>query len=271
MIRALLSPILEPFALLWRRRALLAAAVRAELSARHAGSVLGPLWIALHPLLFLAVYAGLYLYVFRARTAALAPPDYALLMFGGLVPFLGFAEALATGTGSVAGNAHLVRNTLFPVELIPARAVLCAQATPLVGGLMLVAAALALGRATPHLLLLPLAWGSLLLFTLGAVWILASLHVVLRDLQSAVGILNLLLLAASPIAFTAEMLPAPLRPLVAWNPFALLIVAHQRCLLPGEVGGGAAQIVAAPLVALALFAAGFAFFRRMKGLFFDHA
>lgn len=263
------SPLVEPFAALWRRRGILAATVAGDLRARHAGSVLGPLWIALHPLLFLAIYASLYLFVFRARTATLSPADYCLLMFGGLVPFLGFAESLASGVGSVTANAHLVRNTLFPIELSPVRAVLAAQTTPLFGGLLLVCAAFAAGRATPHLLLLPVASAALLLFTIGTVWILASLNVMLRDLQSSIGILNLLLMASSPIAFTADMLPERFRPFVEWNPFAPFIVAHQRCLLPDAFPEGR-PLLAACALALCAFTLGHLFFRRMKGRFFDH-
>lgn len=269
MLTRLLRLLAEPFAALWRRRALLAATVAGDLKARHVGSVLGPLWVVLYPLLFLAIYASIYLFVFQARTARLGTVDYALLMFGGLVPFIGFAESLGAGVGSVTANAHLVRNTLFPIELVPVRAVLAAQATPAVGGLMLVAAALLAGRATPRLLLLPVAWGALVLFTLGVIWVLSSLNVVARDLQSGIGIVNLLLMAASPIAFTTDMMPERIRLLVELNPLAWFIVAHQQCLLPAALPARPALPVACAL-GLAAFWLGFRFFLRVKGSFFDH-
>src|SRR6185295_12018171 len=71
----------------WRLRSVLYASARVELKKRYAGSLLGPAWTVLYPLLFLGVYLFLWLVVFRVRfsesTTAL---DYVVFVFGGLVP-----------------------------------------------------------------------------------------------------------------------------------------------------------------------------------------
>ena len=64
-------------------------------------------------------------------------------MFCGLVPYLGFMEALTTGAMSIKQNIHLVKNVMLPIELIPIRSVLVGMASQFVSiglVLMLVAA-----------------------------------------------------------------------------------------------------------------------------------
>src|SRR5688500_6063095 len=96
-----------PLRLIWRQRALLWPTTRADLRTRVAGSALGPGWLVLVPALLLTAYSSVFVFVFRVRLGELQTPEYVLLILSGLVPFLSFAEALASGTPSVSGNATL--------------------------------------------------------------------------------------------------------------------------------------------------------------------
>src|SRR5437867_8229200 len=122
-----------------RDRRLLAAITRVELAKRHAGSVLGMSWVVLQPALLLSVYLFIYLVVFKIRFPGFSRFDYVLYVFCGLVPYLGFMEALTTGALSIKQNMHLVKNVMLPIELIPVRTVLVGMASQFVSiGLVLV-------------------------------------------------------------------------------------------------------------------------------------
>lgn len=121
------------FVTLYQYRRVLLATTMNEIRARYAGTALGLVWAVLYPFLFLGLYAVVYILILRVRAGELAPIDYVLLIFSGLVPFLGFAEALGSGIPAVIANKNLVRNTLFPLELIPARNVLAATFTLTIG------------------------------------------------------------------------------------------------------------------------------------------
>ena len=101
---------------------LLAAITRVELAKRYAGSVLGMAWVVLQPALLLSVYLFVYLVVFKMRFQGFSRFDYVLYVFCGLVPFLGFMEAITTGALSIKQNMHLVKNVMLPIELVPVRA-----------------------------------------------------------------------------------------------------------------------------------------------------
>lgn len=264
------SPIVSPAALLWRHRSMLWQTTRNEIRTRFAGSLLGLAWLVLYPLLFLGTYALVYGLIFKVRVAAVgSTADYVALIFCGLIPFLGFSEALASGVGCVVQNVNLIKNTLFPVELIPVKAVLVSQSTQVVGLAILIAAVAALGRLTPWVLLLPLIWVLQLLLTTGLLWILSSLNVYLRDLQNVISVVILMLMLISPIAYTEDMVPAGLRWTLVFNPLYYLIVSYQNTLMLGACPP-VKILVALAVLAVSFFAVGFWFFGRMKRVFADN-
>ena len=139
----------------------------------------------------LGAYAAVFLYVYNVKFALFSANEYVLVIFCGLIPFLAFSEALSTGVVCVTGNASLIKNTMFPIEMVPVKAVLLAQPMQIVGTLLLLIAAGVLGKLSPALVLAPVVWVLQMLLTMGLVWILSSLHVYLRDLQNVVAVMLL--------------------------------------------------------------------------------
>lgn len=241
-----MNPVSAPLGLIWRHRRIIWAVVSNELKARYAGSVLGVLWLALYPMLFLATYAVVYLFVFKIRPVniGLNPIEYVAMMFCGLVPFISFAECLSTGTPSVSSSPQLMKNTLFPIALLPVKVVLCAQVVQLVGLVMITIAMIVLARIGiisktigihyPWVLAI---WFLQVVFCTGMVWILSAANVFVRDLGQITGLLNLLLMMVSPIAWTERMiqeLVPQLSALLKLNPLYYIIISYQRAIMLGE-------------------------------------
>jgi lipopolysaccharide transport system permease protein len=267
--KALLKFFVTPFLLLWKHRLLLFQTSRNEIRGRYAGSVLGLSWLVVYPILFLGVYALVYLYVFKVRFGLFNSNEYVVLIFCGLIPFLGFAEGLSLGVGSVTSNASLIKNTLFPIDLIPVKAVLVTQSTQVVGTGLLIVPLILLGKITAWALLFPVIWLAQVLLTIGLVWILSSLNVILRDLQNMIAVLILMLMMISPIAYTADMVPAALRPYLAINPLYYVVIAYQDCLMLGRFPREGIFWVLI-LIACVSFWTGYWFFSRMKRVFADN-
>lgn len=260
--------ITAPFGLIYRYREMLLQTVRADVRSRYAGSVLGLAWLVVYPLLFLGAYSLVYVYVFKARIGAYTSSEYVLHIFCGLVPFLAFAESLGAGVPSVTGNRNLIRNTMFPVELVPVKTVIASQSTHLAAaGILLVALGFC-GRLTVYSLFLPILIVAQLMLSVGIIWVLSSLNVFARDLQNAVAVMTLLLMLVSPIAYDASMLPEGVRHLLLLNPLYYIVVSWQELLMAGRFPAGA---LAALLAISALSgSAGLAFFKRMKRVFADN-
>jgi lipopolysaccharide transport system permease protein len=254
--------------LLMRHRRLLWATTLSDLRARYAGTVLGLAWPAIYPLLFLGLYAVVYTMIFRIRLGEATTTEYVLEIFAGLIPFLGFAESLSIGVGSVVSNNSLVKNTLFPIELVPVKAVLVATVTMLVGLGMLCSVLWLKGILHLSHLLTPIILILQLVFTIGLTWILAALNVFIRDLSHLVSVMVLLLMLVSPIAYTSDMVPAHLQPYMYINPLYFLITLYRSCLLDGTPTVVPFLVFAG--IALTVFVIGYHVFAKLKEVFAEY-
>ena len=238
---------------------------------RYIGSVLGIAWAILFPLLQLSIYAGLYSFVFKVRPAGLYTTGYIVLVFSGLVPLMMFNEALTAATGALSANKNLLLNTVFPAELIPVRAACAAQVTGLFGLLITLIAGFALGRASwQTVVLVPVFWILLVMFAIGIGWILSLVSLVARDIQYGMGLILMTMFVLSPFAYTPEMVPAALKPLLYLNPLSYFVLTFQQLICYGSWPNPVAAIGAAVL-SLSSFFCGYIFFQRAKNVFFDYA
>jgi lipopolysaccharide transport system permease protein len=234
---------------------------------RFSGSIFGLFWLGLHPLLFLGAYALVYLLIFKVRFQLFNSNEYVVLIFCGLIPFLGIAEALGTGVGAVTSNRALIKNTLFPIAMIPVKTVLVGQTTQLAGTALLLVTVLLVGHLTPWAFWLPVIWVLQLLFMCGLVWIISALAVFFRDLQYLMATLILLLMMISPIAYTPDMVPENMRILLWYNPLSHMIICYQDILMLHRFPEGHFWIFAA--ISLFSFYFGYFFFSRLQRLFAD--
>ena len=189
-------------------RSLLWRITRNELRARYAGSHLGRLWVFLAPLLLLVIYAVTYTAILKVRLAGLGSKEYVVFIFSGLVPYLMTAEALSTGVTSVVANKAVLNNTVFPIDLAPVKAVLTSQATMLVGLAVTVIGSAAIGTLRWTVMLLPFVWFCRVVGLIGVNWILSILNVIFRDIQNLLSAVLMVMLVASPIAYTPDMVPS---------------------------------------------------------------
>lgn len=240
-----------------------------EVRARYAGSLFGLAWFVLSPLLILGIYGTVYLFIFRVSVPGLTPVRYMLYIFAGLVPFLATSEALSLGVGSVISNRSVLNNTVFPIDLAPAKAVLSSQGVMTVGMAIVVLGTAATGTLAWTCLLLPVLWILHGLAALGFLWMLSLLNVVFRDTQNIVNILLMVTLIASPIAYSPEMVPPVLRPLVILNPLAYFLVSYQRILVLGKPPSMGDTVVVV-LLSLGLFGLGGWLFARSKRVIVDY-
>lgn len=262
--------LLQPFAALHRHRRLIVSATLAEIRQRYAGSLLGGWWLVLSPLLLLAVYVVLYLYILRFKPGQFTPGQYVLFMFCGLVPYFGIADGLMAGMSSLLANKAILKSTVFPSEILPVRSVMASAVSFAIGLVVLLAAGSAGAGATPWLLLVPLVAVLQLLFVIGLAWVLSLVVVVLRDVQNIMGFVLMALLIISPVAFTPEMLPAALRPVIWLNPLSYFVLAYQSLVVYGAPPAGWIMLVLAGLC-LAVFIAGYGFFRTARRIILEYA
>jgi len=262
-------------ALLTRYRQLTWEMTKREISERHAGQVLGTLWAVGHPVLLMALYVFIFAFVFPTRLGLSEdlPRSYVLYILAGLIPWITFAEAMNKSTVVIIGNASLVKQVAFPLEVLPIKVVLAAFVTQLVATpLLLLYAAIVDPRGLPwSALALPALFVLQLLAMIGTAYLLASITVFVRDLRELVQVFTTAGLFLAPILFLPAWLESAWEPLL-WvlylNPFSHLVWCYQDVLYFGRVAHPVSWAVLVPL-SIGAFYGGYRIFRKLKIIFGD--
>lgn len=255
----------------WRNRWLLASFARREVLNRYTGSVAGLGWALAHPLALLAVYGFVFSTVFRIKL----PPEagaasYTAFVAVTLWPWLMFADALDRGMGAIRANAELIRKVAFPHRLLIEAAVLASFAVHMVGYLVVLVVLRLMGEPI-HLAGLP--WAMLLLAmlamgTVGIAAFLATLQVLLRDVQQVVAVLMALLFYATPVLYPASLVPERFRPWLQANPLAWVVERLREVMLAGAPPSPVDIGIA--FASLSALAAGLWVFQRVSPYFEDY-
>ncbi len=246
--------------------------VTRELGERFAGTYLGWFWVLLPQVLTLLIFAFVFGVVFEARWGQ----DYgdgfarfAVILFAGLILFNFVAECLNRGPRLILDRPNLVKQVVFPLELLPVVAALAAAVTLVASIAVLLPGAWLVGipiRATA--LALPLLLIPLILAGCGLLWWLSAIGIYLRDVAQATTPLTQILLFLSPIFYPLSALPEPYQPWFYLNPLTVVVQWSRGLLFEGTMPG--LWPLLGYWLATGLFAlGGLLWFRRLRKGFAD--
>ncbi|GDY02581.1 transport permease protein [Planctomycetota bacterium] len=231
-----LLPVLGFPKTIWEHRYLVQNFFRRELLGRFRGSVLGLLWVLIHPMFLFAIYYFVFGYLFgRPGTGTAPSPEYALYMFSGVIVFASLTEGLGRACTCITDNGNLVKKVAFPSELLPVPVILVAMVVYLVGALVCVGVGLWFGLLTPglELLLLPVVLVLQFMLSLGLGLLLANGNVFARDTSQLWSIIASAWMFLTPVFWVPKQLieNVPwLEQMLAFNPAYPLVQAHRLCL-----------------------------------------
>lgn len=258
-------------------RGLLRLLVARELKVRYKDSALGFLWSLLRPLALLLVY---YVAIGKFLGAQRQIPDFAIFVFAGLMIWQLFAEIVNGATGSILGNAGLVKKVYLPREVFPLSVVGSAAFNFGVQLVVLVIACVALGRVPTgsRLLFLPLAFLVVVVWATAFGLVLAAVNVYLRDTQYLVEVGVMVGFWATPVVYSWPLVRNAiatnplLQDLYLSNPVTLAVLGMQRAFWvsapPDAVPDGVGtSLVVALLVGLVLLWPAQRVFARLEGNF----
>lgn len=195
------------------------------------------------------------------------PLDYATYLLSGLIPWLAFQESMSKAAMVIVSNANLVKQFVFPAEVLPVKGVMATLATESVFLVLLVLYVL---LTTHHLpwtyLLLPALLLLQALAMIGVSYILSALGVYVRDTKDLVQVFAVTGVYLVPAFYLPEFVPRVFKGLLYLNPFSHLIWCFQDVLYFGRLQHWWAWIVLS-IISLGVFVIGYRFFRKLKLMF----
>ena len=224
--------IVASFREVFSHREMLALLVRRDLKSRYKDSALGFVWTLVRPLTQLLIY---YVVIGKFLSAERGVPDFAIYVFTGLTAYGLFSEVIASTTSSIVGNAGLIKMIYLPREVFPLASVGSALFNFSIQLIILLVATLALGAfpLTGNVIYFIPALAVLLVWATAFGFLLSAVNVYLRDVQYLVEVLLLLMLWASPIVYSWEMVKGQLGSGLALeiytnNPITLGVLGFQQ-------------------------------------------
>ncbi len=252
---------------LWSYRELGYFLVWRDLKVRYKQTVFGALWAIIQPFMLMVVFS-----LFLGRISGIAPAGlpYPLFAFAGLVPWTLFSQSLIGSSNSLVGASNLIQKVYFPRLLLPVSAIGStlldfAIAMAVLGLMMLYFGVL----PSPSVLwILPLTALALMTSLAVGVW-LSALNVKYRDVRHAVPFLVQLWLFASPVAYSADLVPAEWRAIYQLNPMAGVLEGFRWALLGQGTPPPVDSIILSTVATVIGLGLGLAYFRRVERTFAD--
>ena len=126
----------------------------------------------------------------------------------GFLPWTFFSSSVAGATGSIVGNANLIKKVYFPREILPLSDVLSNLVNFLVALIVLFAMLIVFQIGlTPAVLMLPLIILIQVVFVLGMAFFLSTANVFYRDTEHILGIVLQAWFFLTPIFYPITILP----------------------------------------------------------------
>ncbi len=257
------------FAAAWRYRRFVVSSVVNDFRSRLSRSKLGTVWIVLHPLAQVLIFATILSSVLAARLQGIDNKyAYAVYLVSGILCWSLFAEIVQRCLTVFIDNGSLLKKMQFPRIALP----LIVVGSSLVSNVALLLAILLI---LPVLGFYPtLAWiwiPVLMVLTVmlatGIGLLLGTLNVFARDIGQVMAIVLQFWFWVTPIVYPVDVVPEAFKSTLAFNPVAPLVMGYHDVIVYGRAPG--AGLVYPAVMSLILLALGFFVFRRASAELVD--
>ncbi len=218
---------------LWRYRELFFILAWRDVAVRYKQTIVGFAWAFVRPFMTMVVFTVVFGHIAKLSSGDTTP--YALMVYGGLLPWTLFASVLGDASNSVMGNANLISKVYFPRMIVPLSTVVVALIDFAVS-LSILLGLMIWYRFLPgwQILLLPVFVVLALLASIGPALWASAIVVKYRDFRFVVPFLLQFGLYASPVGFSSAIVPPEWRLLYNLNPLVGIIDGFRWCIVGGD-------------------------------------
>ncbi len=218
---------------IWAYRFFILSSIKNDLRSRFVRSRLGALWMIIHPLAQVLIFALILSEVLSAKLPGVDNKyAYSLYLMAGTLAWSLFSETINKCVGLFVDNANMLKKMAFPRICLP----LIAAGTMLVNNILLLLAIFGVFAVLGHVpgaeaIWLPALILVTLLFALAIGMILGVLNVFMRDIGQIVPVVLQALFWMTPVVYMLTILPESYRRVFSYNPLYPLVTSYQNVLV----------------------------------------
>ena len=239
-----LSP-LQPLGALLRHRDLVFRLGRRDIESRYRGSILGPIWAVMQPLVQLVVYTFVFGIVLKMKVAnigmedeasSINTADFALSLFAALILYNLFSDCVGKAPIILRQNVTFVKKIVFPLEVLPWSTLVMAIFNACIA-LAVFAVFYGIIQGVPPwtVVLVPLVVLPVVIMILGLSWILMSVGLYLQDTQQLVSLVLMVALFTCPIFYPMSIVPEAYQGWLYVNPLTVAVEQIRIVLFAGTI------------------------------------
>ncbi|NFE85039.1 ABC transporter permease [Clostridium botulinum] len=212
-------------------RALLWEFVKKDIKLKYRNSFLGIIWSMLNPLLIMVVLTFIFSNLFKNKI-----PNFPVYCLSGRLIYDFFAQATNQSMNSITGKSSLIKKIYVPKYLYPLSRVISSfiifliSLVPLI--LIMIVTKVQFTKIT-LLILYPLV--CLFFISLGVGLVLATINVFFRDMQHLYSVVLLVIMYASAIFYSADIINPQYVAILNLNPIFPVIKVFRDCILTGQI------------------------------------
>lgn len=212
-------------------RALLWEFVKKDIKLKYRNSFLGIIWSMLNPLLIMVVLTFIFSNLFKNKI-----PNFPVYCLSGRLIYDFFAQATNQSMNSITSKSSLIKKIYVPKYLYPLSRVISSfiifliSLVPLI--LIMIVTKVQFTKMT-LLILYPLV--CLFFISLGVGLVLATINVFFRDMQHLYSVVLLVIMYASAIFYSADIINPQYVAILNLNPILPVIQVFRDCILTGQI------------------------------------
>ena len=217
----------------WQYRFFIYSAIVNDFKAKFVRSKIGGLWMVLHPLAMVLIYALILSNLLKAKL-----PDvdtiyaYPIYLTAGILAWTIFSDSVSRSLTIFVDNGNLIKKVAFPKLVLP----IITAGTVALNNFILLLTIFMVFAFLGHLpgiqvLWLPVLFLVTLVFGMSIGLILGVLNVFIRDIGQIVPIILQFSFWLTPIVYTITIIPEPYRHWFSYNPMTHIAGAFHDVLL----------------------------------------
>lgn len=203
----------------YKYKYLLLQLINRDIKVKYKRSILGVFWSVLNPLFMMIVINMVFSHLFRFDIE-----NFPVYFLSGLIIFSFFSEATSISMNSIISNSSLINKVYMPKYIFPVSKVLSSAINL---GFAFVALMMVMMvtnvNISATILLFPIAFLYVIVFTLGFSLILSTLAVFFRDVIHLYGVLLMAWMYFTPIIYPINIIPEKYLIILRLNPMYYLV------------------------------------------------